>query len=94
MLFGIPDGAESFDGATTDDDKIQKVWTAVDANPATVVFRSHRRLGRAIKLQRIVFSLKVHVLIHTGETTYESILYKRRLKTPSHYEHRRKAISV
>ena len=50
VLFGIPDGAESFDGATTDDDKIQKVWTAVDANPATVVVRSHRRLGRVIKL--------------------------------------------
>ena len=49
VLFGISDGAESFDGATTDDDKIQKVWTAVDTNPVTVV-RSHRRLGRVIKL--------------------------------------------
>ena len=52
VLFGIPDGQESFDGATTDDDKIKKVWTAVEADPDIITIRSHRRLGRVINGNR------------------------------------------
>ena len=52
VLFGIPDGQESFDGATTDDDKIKKVWTAVEADPDRITIRSHRRLGPVINANR------------------------------------------
>lgn len=44
-MFGVPDEQVSLDGATTEDDKVQKVMNAVSAGPEVVV-RSHRRLGQ------------------------------------------------
>ena len=44
VLFGIPNEQLAFDGATTDDDKIKKVFDIVEADSDAVI-RSHRRLG-------------------------------------------------
>ncbi len=43
VLLGVPDGSESMDGATTDETKIEKVWTAIGSSTAII---SSRRLGR------------------------------------------------
>lgn len=45
VMFGLPEEQVSLDGATTEDDKIQKVMNAVSAGPEVVV-RSYRRLGQ------------------------------------------------
>lgn len=45
VLFGVPDGQVALDGAFTEDDKIKKIFSVVDAEPGAVV-RSCRRLGR------------------------------------------------
>lgn len=42
VILGVPDEQESLDGATTDEDKLNKIWTAVGV---TGVAGSHRRLG-------------------------------------------------
>lgn len=44
VLLGIPEEQESLEGATTDEDKIQKVWTTIGS---TVGVETSRRLGRA-----------------------------------------------
>ena len=43
IVLGVPDLHESLEGATTDDAKIEKVWSAAHVR---VPFRSCRRLGR------------------------------------------------
>ncbi|MPC49971.1 hypothetical protein E2C01_043788 [Portunus trituberculatus] len=48
VLFGVPDEQVALDGTTTEDAKIQKVMSAVEAGPELVV-RSHKRLGQHIQ---------------------------------------------
>lgn len=43
VITGVPDDLQALEGATSDDDKIGKVWEAIGDNTAV---RSHRRLGR------------------------------------------------
>ena len=43
IVTGLPDEHKALDGATNDDDKIQKIWEVIGAR---TVVRSHRRLGR------------------------------------------------
>ena len=44
IVLGVPDTHESLDGATSDDNKVAKVWSAAGVN---VPIKSSRRLGRA-----------------------------------------------
>ena len=46
VFFGIPDEQLALDGATTEEDKIQKVLGIVEADTDAVI-RSHQRLGRS-----------------------------------------------
>lgn len=42
VITGVPDEDEALEGATTEQDKINKIWSEVDARE---VVQSHRRLG-------------------------------------------------
>ena len=43
IITGVPDENESLDGATTEEDKLKKIWSKVGVR---VEMQSHRRLGR------------------------------------------------
>lgn len=43
VLLGVPDERESLDGATTDEAKIEKVWTTIESS---ITVTSSKRLGR------------------------------------------------
>ena len=43
-MFGIPEDSESFDGATNDSEKLDKIWTTMVTDAIRV---SHRRLGKS-----------------------------------------------
>ena len=43
VVLGVPDGDEQLDGATSEEEKIRKIWDVMDEN---VVIKEHRRLGR------------------------------------------------
>lgn len=47
VMFGVPDEHTALDGATADEAKIQKVMSAVQADPEMVV-RSYKRLGQHV----------------------------------------------
>ena len=49
VLLGVPEGRESLDGATTDETKIEKVWTAIGSSTTVT---SSRRLGRESNRRR------------------------------------------
>lgn len=48
VLFGVPDENMALEGATTEDTKILKVMSAVEAGP-DVIARSYKRLGQRIQ---------------------------------------------
>lgn len=47
VVFGVPDEHTALEGALTEEAKIQKVMSAVEAGPEVVV-RSHKRLGQHV----------------------------------------------
>ena len=43
VILGVPDEEETLEGATSDEDKIRKIWNVIGASTAV---QSHRRLGQ------------------------------------------------
>ena len=75
VLFGVPDEQIALDGATTEDDKIQKVWNAVEAVPSTVI-RSHRRLRHLSQGGRTPRPLLVRLVRLDSKAIRDQILDK------------------